>query len=158
MAAILSQPQCVNSSTSSNTLSSMMTTWHESPFYILLASLVVAWVIKLTTSNANNDDKVDSMANLSFQCLGLTHLALVTHICVSELGHHWFRQQLVACSVPNHYLNQCWFIVNWTPGNKFQWNLNLNFILFIQENAKCCLPKWRPFCPGGDELRCFQFT
>ena len=25
--------------------------------------------------------------------------------------------------------------VNWTPGNKFQWNLNLNSLIFIQENA-----------------------
>ena len=36
---------------------------------------------------------------------------------------------------PCHYLNQCWLIVNWTPGNKFQWNLNLNSLIFIQENA-----------------------
>ena len=34
-----------------------------------------------------------------------------------------------------HYLNQCWFIVNWTHGNKFQWNLNLNFIIFIRGDA-----------------------
>ena len=33
------------------------------------------------------------------------------------------------------YLNQCWVIDNWTPGNIFQWNLNLNSIIFIQENA-----------------------
>ena len=26
-------------------------------------------------------------------------------------------------------------IINWTPGNKFQWSLNQNFIIFIQENA-----------------------
>ena len=63
------------------------------------------------------------------------HLRLVPHICISELDHHCFRKWLVACSTPNHYPNQCWFIVNWTPGNKFQWNLNRNFISFIQENA-----------------------
>ena len=27
------------------------------------------------------------------------------------------------------------FIVSWTPGNIFQWNLNRNSIIFIQENA-----------------------
>ena len=27
------------------------------------------------------------------------------------------------------------FIVNWIPGNKFQWNSNWNSIMFIQENA-----------------------
>ena len=26
-------------------------------------------------------------------------------------------------------------MVNWTPGNKFQWNLNRNLCIFIQENA-----------------------
>ena len=27
------------------------------------------------------------------------------------------------------------FFVKWTPGNKFQWNLNQNSVIFIQENA-----------------------
>ena len=36
---------------------------------------------------------------------------------------------------PSHYLNQCWDIVNWTPGNKLQWNFNHNSNIFIQENA-----------------------
>ena len=44
-----------------------------------------------------------------------------------------------------HYLNPCWIFVNWTIGNKFQWNLNWNMINFIQENwfedALCkCVP------------------
>ena len=66
----------------------------------------------------------------------LTHLSqLLPHICVSELDHHWFRQWLVVCSVPSHYLNQNWLIVNWTLGNKFQWNFNRKSIIFIRENA-----------------------
>ena len=67
------------------------------------------------------------------------------HICVTELGHHWFRYWLVSCSAPSHYLNQCWLIVNWTPGSIIEWNLNRNSIIFIQENAiwKCRLPKWQ---------------
>ena len=32
-------------------------------------------------------------------------------------------------------LNQCWNIINWTPGNKLQWNFNQNTKLFIHENA-----------------------
>ena len=28
-----------------------------------------------------------------------------------------------------------WLIVNWTPGNKFQWKSNQNSFIFIQENA-----------------------
>ena len=42
----------------------------------------------------------------------LTHLSLVQHICVSELGQHWFRSWLAAWTVPSHHLNQCWNIVN----------------------------------------------
>ena len=37
--------------------------------------------------------------------------------------------------VPSHYLNQCCNIVNWTLGNKPQWNFNQNTTLFIHENA-----------------------
>ena len=65
----------------------------------------------------------------------LTHLPQVMHICISESGQHWFRQWLVAYSAPSHYLNQCWVIVNWTPGDKFQWNFNQNTKLFIHEIA-----------------------
>ena len=42
---------------------------------------------------------------------------------------------LVAWPALSHYLNQCWNIVNWTIGNKLQWNLNPNLYIFIQENA-----------------------
>ena len=34
-----------------------------------------------------------------------------------------------------HYLNQCWYIVNWAPRNRRQWNLNRNLNIFTQENA-----------------------
>ena len=57
----------------------------------------------------------------------------MTHICVVELDHHWFRQWLVTCSAPSHYLNQCWNIVNWTFSNKLQWNFNQNSTIFIQD-------------------------
>ena len=30
----------------------------------------------------------------------------------------------VACLVPSHYLNRCWFTVTWITGDKFHWNLN----------------------------------
>ena len=44
----------------------------------------------------------------------------------SYANHHWFRQWFVACSVPIHYLNQCWNSVNWASGNKYHRNLNRN--------------------------------
>ena len=37
-------------------------------------------------------------------------------------------------NVSSHYLNQCWNILNWSFGNKLQWNLNQNLHIFIQEN------------------------
>ena len=59
----------------------------------------------------------------------------VPHICVSELGQHWFRQWLVVYSAPSHYLNQCWITVDWNLRNKLQWNFNQNTKLIIHENA-----------------------
>ena len=47
----------------------------------------------------------------------------------------WFRWWLVTYSVPSHYLNQCWVIVNWNIRNKLQWNFNQNKKIFIHKNA-----------------------
>ena len=41
----------------------------------------------------------------------------------------------MAWTAPSHHLNQCWNIVNWTLGNKFQWNPNRNSNIFIQGNS-----------------------
>ena len=30
----------------------------------------------------------------------------------------------VVWTAPSRYMNQCWNIINWAYGNKFQWNLN----------------------------------
>ena len=78
----------------------------------------------------------------------LSHLFLEPQICVKKSGQHWFRQWLVAYLAPSHYLNKCWFIVNWTPEKKFQWNLNRNFIIFFQGNYF-----GGHFFQGGDELK-----
>ena len=45
------------------------------------------------------------------------------------------NQWLITRSAPRHYLNQCWYIINWTLRNKLQWNFNWNSYIFIQENA-----------------------
>ena len=39
----------------------------------------------------------------------------------------------------SHYLNQCWLIANWTPGNKFHWNLNKNSFHSRKCVSKCRL-------------------
>ena len=43
----------------------------------------------------------------------LNHWDLVTHVCVSELSHHWLRYWPAVCSELSHYLNQSWRIVSW---------------------------------------------
>ena len=63
--------------------------------------------------------------------VSLTHWGRVTYICVSNLTIIGSDNGL---SAPSHYLNQCWNIVNWTPRNKFQWNVNRNSYIFFQEN------------------------
>ena len=52
-----------------------------------------------------------------------------------------------AWSAPSHYLKQWWDILNWTIRDKFQWKLNQNSYIFIQENAfdNISSAKWRPF-------------
>ena len=65
----------------------------------------------------------------------LTHLLLVSHICVTESGQHWFRKWLVAYSAPSHYPNQRWVIVNWDLRNKRLWNFDRITKLLIHENA-----------------------
>ena len=79
--------------------------------------------------------KTDKILCATVTLLELTHLPLVLHICIGELGQHWFRWWLVVYWVPSHYLNQCYDIVNWTIRNKLQWKLNQNSSIFIQENA-----------------------
>ena len=53
------------------------------------------------------------------------------HICISKLGHHWFKHWLVPHSPPSHFLKQCWFIVNHNHATNFNdilWKLQ-NFNL-----------------------------
>ena len=68
----------------------------------------------------------------------------------------WVRKIIIidsdnALSVPSHYLNQCWNIVNSALRNKNQWNVYRNSKVFIEENA-FENAKWWPFCPGLNVL------
>ena len=90
-----------------------------------------------------------------FSCfVHLTHWGRVAQIHNSKLGLYWFRQWLVTSLTSNHYLNQCWHIVDRIVGNKFKWNLNHNTAIFIEENnLKMLSAKWRPFFLGLNVLR-----
>ena len=48
------------------------------------------------------------------------------HASWCELGHHWFREWLVAYPVPSHYMKQCWSPVHCAIKNKVQLNLSSN--------------------------------
>ena len=75
--------------------------------------------------------------------------ALLTSFRVTLLIYPWCRKYASVNRVsigsgkglaPNmqqlsHYPNQCWFIVNGTVRNKFQWKLNRNSNIFVNENA-----------------------
>ena len=65
-----------------------------------------------------------------------------------ETNHHWLRQWLFAWTTPSHYLNQCWYVVNWTLKNKRQWILSEFNFLFKKMHLKMSSAKWRPFCLG----------
>ena len=88
---------------------------------------------------------LESCSHMMISMWALTHLPLVLHIYVSELGHLWFNSlwpsdaiwwyrrgstlaQVMACCLmaPSHYLNQCWLIISevlWhSPDGNFTWN------------------------------------
>ena len=52
--------------------------------------------------------------------------------------------------MPNHYLNQCWNIVNWTLRNKLQSEILIKFVHFHWWKCiwKGFPTKWQPFCLG----------
>ena len=92
------------------------------------------WLVDLFHKGPSNMESI----RVSFyhnEAYGFSSSPLVPHICLWELGQHWFRWWLVAWSVPSHYLNQCWNIVNWTLRSKLQWNSNQNTNFFLHEIA-----------------------
>ena len=60
------------------------------------------------------------------------------YLYVNESGQHWFRWWLVTYSMPSHYLNQCWILLNWNLRNKLQWNFDQNTKIFIHKNKWKC--------------------
>ena len=80
----------------------------------------------------------------------LTHWGRVTHICV---GYITITYSDRSWSAPSHYLNQCWYIVNWALKNKLYWNLSRKSHIFIQENAfEIVVSEMASFCFGLNVL------
>ena len=115
----------------------MASVWPVPVFYQWLSKVLangtkrhICYIFRCLTKNLVSW-REKKMAVLS----NLTHFPLVPHICVTESGQHWFKLWLIAYSGPNHYLNQCWIIVNLTLSNKLQRNFYQNRKLPIHENA-----------------------
>ena len=76
----------------------------------------------------------------------MTHWGPGTHICVSELGYDSFKAWHW---IGKNYLNHWQLIVNWTLGNKRQWNCNQNTkFSFLKLSSEKC----PPFCSGLNAL------
>ena len=75
-------------------------------------------------------------------------MPLMSFMCW-QINHNWFRQWLVAWTAPSHYLNQCWNIVNWTPGTNInEILLKIHTFSFKKIHFKMPSGKRRPFCLG----------
>ena len=72
-------------------------------------------------------------------------------------NHHWLRLWLVAWTAPCHYPDRCWNVVNWTTGNKLQWNLNPNWYISFKKMPLKMSGKWRAFCLGLNLLKHVHF-
>ena len=74
------------------------------------------------------------------------------------LRHHWLKSWFV-CSVPSHFLNQRWFILNCTHGNNLPWNFSQNTIFFFRENAfENVVYNMPTICSGHNALNGFRIT
>ena len=102
-------------------LSIIMLITHDFRFLVFNKTTSAFWIL----SNG-----IDTNINL-FPCFLKTINA--ERVNSSPLSASYMRQWTGPSLVQVNYLNQCWLIVNWTLGNKFQWNLNRNYIIFIQE-------------------------
>ena len=58
------------------------------------------------------------------------HLWWVMHICFSKYSDSGLAPSV--CSAPSHYLNQWWFVADWSFVHKFQWNWNEKKTIMVQ--------------------------
>ena len=95
---------------------------NEIDVFCLFACLFVCY------STVNGIIKCMILVIIFFQHLRTTstYWDRVKHVCARKLGPHYFRQCLVAYSVPSHYLNRYWIPVNRTIWNKLQWEFHQN--------------------------------
>ena len=128
-------------------LSSLVDFRHKGPAqsFNVFAIVMPHTLLKNKKVSWNVPDLRRHMALLWCHCYVSAEYLSHRELCLTPPGTPYICQwtgsamvEVMVCHLfgePSHYLNQCWLIVNWTLGNKFQWNLKLNSIIFIQENA-----------------------
>ena len=119
-------------------LSCQVIIWTNVAVIVILAfGKIYQWNLNQHTNFLSEKNLKMSSAKCPFSLglIVLIHLPIMSHICLSESGQHWFRQGIVAYSVPSHYLNQCWVMVYWTLLNKIQWHFSQKYNFFNHENA-----------------------
>ena len=107
----------------------------------LMSNIIVRIIVVLSSKSFTNylhestHYVTSACETMGFRLLAWISFNSLRASDASDPGHHWFRSWLVAWPAPSHDLNKCWNVVNWTLWHKFQWNLNGNLHIFIQENT-----------------------
>ena len=76
------------------------------------------------------------------------HQAINSCINVIKLGHHCFRQWLVACLAPSHYLSAAILLIGAFETNFSEVLIEISTSPFKKMHLKMLSWKWRPFCLG----------
>ena len=83
----------------------------------------------------------------------LTHLPPVPHLCVSESGQHWFINGFSPIRRQAIILTSAGLLSIGPLERKFNEILiNIKNFSLTKMHLKISSAKWRPFCPGEDEL------
>ena len=90
---------------------------------------------------------------------GLTHWGRVMHICVSKLTIIGSDNDLSPGRRQAIIWTNAGILLMWPLWINFSGILiEINTSSFKKMHLKMSSAKWRPFCPGGDELKCAMYA
>ena len=92
--------------------------------------------LNMPSRSLGRHSNVHHVSNIFITQKHIRPLLMSYKTCYILKSVFWFGGMMffVALMASSHHPNQCWDMVNWTLGNKLQWNL----IIFIQENISEC--------------------
>ena len=113
----------------------------------------LSWIVLEFYLNFFLDDKSSLAQIMTWWSLGdmplfITNLHLMLHICVIELGQHWFRLWLVAITWPDADL----LSIEPLGTNFSEIQIGIQHFSFMKMNLETSSAKWQPFCLREDEL------